>query len=709
MIVHHMHSFRIRPLLLAATAGLLPPLTPAMAQTPVDAAPPATLEEITVTAQRREETLQSVPIQVTALSATTIANAGIRSTSTALQLVPNVQFDESFTYLNSFITVRGISQINNADPPVAVVVDGVAQNSQKQLRMELFDIERIEVLKGPQGGLYGRNALGGAINIVTKTPANAFEGEVSGGYGRGDAVNVTAAASGALVPDKVLVRVSGSYLQDNGRIRNSFTGRKVDFVNHDYDLRGRVDFRLTEALSIDVRGSYRGFSAGSIYDAIVDSGDANDIRAPRSNITGLTFGHVTDVSGRISYDFGGATLSSVTAYTDLVERYRGDLDFSNPVQPASFLGGLQLGQGQNLRTQLTSQELRLASSGGGPFHWIAGVYYLHTDRRLDTLGFLDFNGRRDQIDNPAQVILSQREDNDNDAYAVYGQADYDLTDALNLSAALRYDRDDRRQTNLVTGAERQRRFDRVQPKVTLTYKFDADRLAYATYSTGFRSGGFNAPLVVLPVFRAETLQNYEAGFKTSWLGRRLSVNGAIYLERDRNFQFFIIDATTASQIIANIDRVNIWGVELEAQALLAPGITVNAALGTTDSSIRRNQYVAGTVGNKAPRTVPWTLNLGAQYLRPIAGEYRLLLRADYKHLARKYWQVDNVAVQDPVDLLSLRAGIETDRFGVYVAGANVFNERYYADYNPSRFSGLPYDIGFRAQPATYRVEAKLKF
>jgi len=143
------------------------------------------LEEVVVTAQRREQSLQDVPIQVAAFSGQAIQDAGISTTEDFINLVPNVGLDDSFTYLNTFVTVRGVAQINNADSPVAIVIDGVPQNNQKQFKMNLFDVERIEVLKGPQGALYGRNAIGGAINIITRAPGeelNAF-GQVR--YGEG--------------------------------------------------------------------------------------------------------------------------------------------------------------------------------------------------------------------------------------------------------------------------------------------------------------------------------------------------------------------------------------------------------------------------------------------------------------------------------------------------------------------------------------------
>ena len=296
------------------------------------------IDDIVVTAQRRNEKLQDVPIQVAAFSADKIADAGITSTQDFVSLVPNVSLDESFTYLNSFVVVRGVTQINNADSPVAVIVDGVPQNSQKQLKMTLFDVERIEVLKGPQGGLYGRNAIGGAINIVTNAPSDRFEGSVSGSYGRGDAIDLTGAISMPL-GTATGIRVAGSFKSDDGRIGNTFTGTNVDFIDHDWELRGKFNTQFSENVTLDVRAAYRDFEAGSIYDSVVFSGRADDYRAPNENIEGLTFGDIFDASAKFDIDFGSVTLSSITAHTDLAENYRGDLDFSNALDLILFSNG----------------------------------------------------------------------------------------------------------------------------------------------------------------------------------------------------------------------------------------------------------------------------------------------------------------------------------------------------------------------------------
>lgn len=689
---------------------------PAMAQDQVEEDAEG-LNTIVVTAQTREQKLQDVPIQVAAFDEQQIADAGIVSTQDFIDLVPNVSFDDSFTYLNSFVVVRGVSQINNADSPVAVIVDGVPQNNQKQLKLNLFDLERIEVLKGPQGGLYGRNAIGGAIIIVTKEPGDEFSGMGRAIYGRGDLVNLSAAVS-TPIGDSAGLRVSGNYVTDNGRIENSFTGKKVDFVDHDWEGRARFVADVAPGVGVDLRASYRDFQAGGIYDSLVVSGNANDIVDPSENIEGLTFGNIFDAAMKWDFELGGGTFTSISGYTDLTENYRGDLDFSNPVDdPDGFNGtGLQLGQGQDMDVKLLSQELRYVSDDSLPFRWILGAYYLNTDRTLQTRGFVDMEGittggvgSRDQIDNPALVIINNKASNSNNAYAVYANFEYDLTDSLILQGALRYDRDEREQTDLVNGGSTSRAFDAVQPKVTLTYRVTDDALVYGTYSTGFRSGGFNGPGTIIPVFRDEYLQNFEAGFKTSWLNNRLVVNGAAYFAKSDDYQYFFVDVTTASQIIGNIDKVDIFGVELEVQALLADGLQVFAGLGTTDTDIKENALDPATVGNKTPKTTDWNSNLGFQYKAPITNTLDVLLRAQWEHRGNKYWQLDNIDIQDPIDLLGVRVGVENDRFGLFFTADNILGEEYYADYNPANYAGLTEDIGFRAQPSTWAIEATVKF
>lgn len=676
-----------------------------------DSAESAGFDVITVTAQRREENIQEVPAQVTAFSADMIEDSNIKSTQDFINLTPNVSLDSSGTYNNTFVVVRGVTQINNADAPIAIIVDGVPQNHQKQFNMNLFDVERIEILKGPQGALYGRNAIGGAINIVTKLPTDEFGGFLNASYGRGNALNFSGGVSGPIIEDVAQFRFAGSYVTDDGRIENTFDGRKVDFIDHDYTLRARITAQPSDFLSLDLRGSYRDFRAGGQYDTPVFSGDANDFGPPNLNIVGAVWGEYWEGTFKADADLGFATLTSITGYTDFFEINRGDLDFRNPVDhPGGFLGlGFQLGQGQDLFVDLLSQEIRLTSPDDQRFRWIVGGYYLHTNRALRTRGFVDVDGTFGQIDVPGMVLIDRMESNSNNAYAVFGQVDFDITDKLTLSAGARYDRDDREQTDLASLNVRSNSFDAVQPKVTLTYNISDEQLIYGTYSTGFRSGGFNAPNIIFDVFEAETLDNFEVGFKSTFADRRIIFNAATYLSDVEDFQFFFVEVSTASQIISNIDEVRLFGFEMDVQALITPDLQFFAGFGTTDSEIKRLTVFPGNDGNRTPKTTDISANVGFQYTPRLTENLDGFVRLDYEHRGDRYWQVDNADIQEPLNFLNVRVGVETDSFGIYFWGKNLTGERYYTDFNPIEFSGLDVDIGFLSQPATYGVEARLRF
>lgn len=719
-----MSTRRLKPVSLALLALLATFASQARAQAapPADAQAPAPsanaaetapaenrLESVIVKSQRRVERLQDVPIAVKAFSARQIESTGITSTQDFVNLTPNMSFDNSFTYGNSFVVIRGVTQINNADSPVAVVIDGVPQNNQKQLKMNLFDIERIEVLKGPQGALYGRNAIGGAINIETKKPKNQFEAFGAVEAASGGSAQATAGISGG-VNDNVLYRIVAQTKRSNGLIENTYLGQKVDGVDHDNTLRGRLILTPTDDLTLDFRANVTDFRAGAVWDSVVGSSSPNDIQNPRSNLLGKTFGGNTDLSFKADYETRLGTLTSITGYTDLREKYRGDVDFSNPVDnPGGFFGfGFQAGQGQNLSVKMLSQEIRLTSPEKQRLRWIAGGYFLDTRRSLETRAFMDTNGDLGQFDDPGKNLFTLSEKDKNRSYAAFGQLDYDLQPDLTLSTALRHDLDKRHQTDQGTGSSRNAEFSNWQPKVTLTKRFGSDNLAYATYSTGFRSGGFNAPS--LPDFKAETLANYELGAKTTQLDGRLILNGALFHSRSKNFQYFYVDATTASQIISNIDRVDIKGLDIDFRYLPMKGLEFDGGVGTTHSTIKENSVDPSTVGNRTPKSVPVKVTLGAQYTAPVARGILGTVRFDYEHRGRKFWHPDNVAVSDPLNLFNLRLGLRDtgDKWSVTAFARNLTNKRYYADYNSSKYSGLPYDIGSLATPRTFGIEAKFR-
>ncbi len=332
-----------RARLLLSPAALF--ATPLHAQSTSDtSAPRAAADQapadIVVTAQQRSERLRDVPMQVQALSGTTLLNAGIHTSGEALSLTPNASFDQGNTYKSTFITMRGLTQINNADPPVAFVIDGVPQTDQTQLNVNLYDVERIEVLKGPQGALYGRNAEGGAINIITKLPSDHFTGFGDVQYGNGDNIVGSGGVSGPIAGDKLVFRLDGSYSHFDGLIDNTFREDHSDFIDHDWSVRGRVVARPTSNLTIDLRAEYEDYRAGSNYYSAVFSGNPNDYENPQFNVPSFAYGHNLGLTAKIDLDLQFATLTSITGHTALTQIDRADLDFRNPVASPTGIFGL---------------------------------------------------------------------------------------------------------------------------------------------------------------------------------------------------------------------------------------------------------------------------------------------------------------------------------------------------------------------------------
>ncbi len=664
------------------------------------------LEEIVVTAEARAENLQEVSVAVTAFSAQDIVDAGIESTADFIALTPNVSFDDSFTIGNSFVAIRGITQINNADSPVAIVVDGVPQNNQKQLKMELYDIERIEVLKGPQGALYGRNAIGGAINIVTKAPTEEIEGFITAGAGNGGLKKIQASVGGPM-SEKVLFRLSGSYKDSDGLIDNEFLGTEVDFYEST-DFRGKLLVHASEAVTVDVRLATSTMEGGATYDSAfwddTGPGNTNEERLPISDVLGSSERNIDEVTLKLDWTTDAGSLTYIGGYTDIEEEYFGDLDFCNPVDcPAGFFGFGQVDQMQDLQVELTSHELRWTSPDDRRFRWAAGAFVIDTERFLATVATLADLGN--------VPIVMNAEDNDNDASAIFAQFEYDISETLELSASIRHDEDDREQTDVSTGVTRKASYDATQPKVTLTWTPADNQLWYATYANGFRSGGFNG--VGGREFDDENVDNLELGYKSKWMDDRVLFNAAAYRAESEDFQFFYIDFNAGgAQVIDNLGEVTLTGFEFEFEALLRPDWSVFAALGIQDSDIEAFDpalTVPASRGNRTPKTTKSSLNVGTQVGFSLNRNLDGMLRIDFERRGDKYWHPDNVDVMEPVNLLNARIGIGSGNWNLVLWGKNLTDEFYYEDFNAQAFTGLPWNIGFATRPRSYGIEFRYDF
>jgi iron complex outermembrane recepter protein len=700
-----------------------------------------TEDTIYVTVRRRSEALQDVPAAITAFTSDTIEAAGIERPLDFINLTSNVNLVETQNAGNAFIIIRGITQARNSEPSVAVIVDGVQQVNPAQFNQELFDIEQIEVLKGPQGGLYGRNAIGGAIVIRTRQPSDVFEGRVQAGVDNGFGYFLRGGISGP-ISDTLRFRLAGSWYDTEGFIRNTFLGEDADPVE-DLGVRGSLLWTPSADFSADLRGSINRLRTQALYFNIVS--DVNDTSLPvRVNNAGQNDRDIENVALRLNYDTGFGTLTSVTSYDTLDEILTGDAFDFLPIPESFFFNlfeflfgpgnGFDLNQSQFLDVEAISQEIRFTSPEDRRFRYIVGAYAIDTNRFISTGNMIDtgngvfpvFRTPTTNPLNPQFTFLADRQDNF--AWAVFGNASYDITEQLEVDLSLRYDRDRRRQTTLTptpflpnvpgfpqgaTGDVRSRVFDDWQPKVTLTWEPSPTLTLYGGYSRGFRSGGFNQTGVgavafangivgVGDIFEAETANTFELGGRAQLFDRRLRLAANVYMTETRNSYFFVFLAANSTQNLGNIPEADIWGFELEATARPMRGLDLTAAFGYTNSEIT-DFPDPSVIGNELPLISRYTLNLGAQYRAPITNSgLGLLARVDYRRTGRTWWEPFNTTSRDPINLVNARLGIEGENWSLVGFAENLFDEEYNAEFSPGGFV-------FKARPLRYGAEATFRF
>ena len=723
-------------------------------------APAATgdLEEIVVTARKRDESLQNVPVTIDAFTEQTIQSAGIESPRDFVALVPNMTLVEVQNVGNSFITVRGISQARNSEPSVAVLVDGVLETNPYEFDQDLSDIKQIEVLKGPQGALYGRNAIGGAIIIHTADPSDHFEGTGKLGVGNGVSEKAQVAVSGPIDAAGTLkYRASLNFYNTDGYLRNTYLDRKAD-PYRDYSGRLRLLWKPDDQWSADLR-IFRDRVATTAYYYVIPRNDeanvfssfttppnANDVTSPiQTNNLGTDYRDVLDTALKLDYSPEYGTFTSISDFNHTKEIDTGDAYDFRPIKtsigynfffagiPASDGGPFDESQSQFIDVKTYSQELRFTSAKFGGFSWIAGAYFVHTERFISTGNLVDrglgippvYETPRIDPNNPFAnntnvTFLSDSQNNN--AWAGFGDATYEINEQFEIDAAIRYDEDSRRNTTDTpqhflpdptahTGEVRHQTWDSAQPKGTLRYKPTDNLTFYGGWSRGFRSGGFNqtgvgavaaseGKLGVHDLFNAEVANTWEVGAKSQFLDRRLSANLALYHTDSHNGYFFFYDSVTSTQNLGNLDA-KYKGAELELTAKATDRLDLYANFGYTDGKITHMEDPT-VVGNKPPLLTKNTVNAGFQYHQPLGGGLNAALRFDYQEIGRTWWDPYNVTSRDPVNLINLRTGVEADRWSVTAWSKNLTNKLYNAEFSPGGFL-------WRAPPRRYGVDFIFKF
>jgi len=660
--------------------------------------------EIVVTAQRREERLKDVPITVNVLSSDDLASSGASSSRDLQTLVPGVTTANN-AYATQF-TIRGVgSTVVSGEAPVSIYVDGVYLASQAFSVFDLMNIDSVQVLKGPQGTLFGRNATGGAVLVTTADPSKTLSGKISAGYGNFDDVRVAANLSGPLA-ENVGFDLTARYHDDNGYTRDVSGERMSDY--REYGVRGKLVFEPGASTKVRVIGDW-----GKLYDAAGASfapvpgqkvATAGAFVPTKPYEVSYTFSPYARSQGGggsadVQHDFGGVSLKSISAYRVSRMVSMSDSDrVKNPVQSIR----------SEVNEDTFTQEFTLSSTQPGSVQWILGAYYFNLKR---------FAGQ--QINNATTIEANA----DNESYSGFGEVTAQVAGPLKLIAGLRFTRDSTRiHQERPTGTPRtfddSISFNAWTPRVSAVLAVDDTSNVYATYGKGFKSGLFNATSFAGAPIKPENLSAYEVGFKHAQRG--LSFNASAYYYDFKDLQLSA-RLPNGSSFTLNASNAEIYGLDADLAAVLGGGFRLRAGANYTHARYKdftqapffeplpaggNRSFTADASGKKMVRAPDFSGTLGLDYRR----EYdsgTLTAGTSLYYNSGFSWSVDNRYNEEPYALLSATAGWSwnDDRYRISVWGKNLTNTLY-AQGGTVTTAG---DAFSYARPRSYGVAFDLSF
>ena len=681
------------------------------------------LNEVTVTAQKREEDPQRVPFSISTLSDNEVQEYRLWNSRDITAIVPNLYAADPGDNRN-VTSIRGITT-TSYDPAVATYIDGVNQFGLDTYMSELLDIERIEVLRGPQGTLYGRNAMGGVVNIITKEPENEVGGfaEVStGNYGL---QRYSAAIRVPLLKDKLYAGVAGLFRSQDGFYTNEFDNTSFDqqkVYMGNYYLKFQANPRLNFTLNLKHIANRNSGAFPLVFSPEVAFANPFFVN---QNAIGEMIDKTLNASLSAIYSGRLFNFTSQTAYQSNYRYYNEPIDGDfTPIDGVSIVN--DYGNDWN-RVQVQTQEFRFSApaSSASAFQWIAGAYGFHNDNPVKQ--GIHFGEDAAMVGAPFPNFTSISI-NTGESYglAFYGQGTYSLNSKLDVTAGMRYDYEHKEQkirgefmmdgeeamvTRTDTAAEAS--FKAFSPKAGFTYHITDNNHIYGTYSRGFRAGGItqlssDPSQPPLYSYDPETSNNYEIGVKNTLWQNRLRLNVAAFYTQVTDAQVPTLILPEAIVITRNAGELKSKGVELELFSTLAKGLEVSYTAGYTDATYTSLKGISegeevSLNGNKQLFTPEVTSMLALQYGYGLGGSqnWELVARGEWHYLGEQYFDLANQIKQDPYSLFHARAGVSSRRFDVFLWGRNLSDKRYIA---------YAYDFGATrlGNPATYGISVRYK-
>ncbi len=689
-------------------------------------APAADPEQVTVTARRRTEPLQKVPIAVSVVTGQQAARDNLISLQDVLQKVPSADFRTATSNKDRTIFIRGIGTISTSpgvEPSVSTVIDGVVLARSGQATLDLLDLDHVEVLRGPQGTLFGKNASAGVVNIVTTQPTEAFHAYTDTSYFSGDEYRLKGGVSGTLVPGRLTGLINVLYGSFDGNVRDTLDNKTVNGYRHQGarvrlawtpDADTKVTFGLDYLRSNDtvpngvfvsanqityptnVITSSAPIAAALSQAGIVPSRDNTDINQNlRSRVIDNNGGASVTVDRRLG---GGYTLTSISAYRRWQNTQFQDYDQVAVVTPKLP----EIADRGDLDFTQVSQELRIASPKGRFFDYVAGLYYLRADdtetygrqvtRSLATglhtdLGISDYGTTGDN-------------------YAIFGEGNVNLTRSLHAILGLRLLRDDlsydfdRNATNTVaiTGvrpsfaSNGSTAHNGYVDRIGLQYDLGPDAISYFTYSRGYKGPAynvfFNMQQTDTAALKPETNNSFEIGLKSQFLHRRVTANLAAFLSEFENYQANFLDNVAGANVtrLINAGSVSTRGVEADLSARPIRHLTLGTVAAYTDAYIDQFNCPAGAPtscnvnGQPLPFAPRWKFDLRADYLVLLSQNFDLDVGSDYAWQSRTQYSLNETAdtIQDSYGLWDVNVSLVDHARQWRLTGIlkNVLNKHY---------------------------------
>ncbi|GAB1262150.1 TonB-dependent receptor [Aurantivibrio plasticivorans] len=732
------------------------------------------LDEVIVTAERREGNLQDVAIAVSALSSEELSIKQVDNIGDLQSLVPNLSVHVGDAN-NAVVYIRGIGQIDSIaffEPGVGIYLDDVYLGRAQGAFLDVIDVERVEVLRGPQGSLYGRNTIGGAIKYVSTLPTDEFSGNAlftSGDYGRRD---FKATVAGPLASDRVRGRFTVAHMELEGYAKNTFDGGRDGDRDTDF-ARGVLEFDITDNINLllaadysnnDPKNSRTPSKETPITIPVVDpytfgvsvqtyQADEDPFTV-NADFNTTEFTETKGFSANATWDISDTlTFKSISAYRNLDYGTELDLD-ATPINAFSiFYFNEQEQTSQEFQLNYTSDSASL----------VTGAYFFQEDgSTFDGGAFGNF-----------LIGFAGEADFKTTSYAVFGQLDFDFTENLTGIIGFRYTEEEKEYYRIIEdfdltalagiaidgvtgdvsyanesfltpramdlqlggpiGIARPAAdpdpasFDNFSPKLGIKYSFSDDTNLYATFSTSFKSGGFNGRLAdgQLEPYDEETLTSYEAGLKTTLANNRVRLNTAIFYNDYKDLQVSSFEATEDGSsllpVFTNAGEAVMQGLEVEMTTRITEEITLNANLGYLDAEYK--EFFAGSdpVTNTAidvsddreiVNAPKWDALLGITYYKQVGELGYMTLSGDLSYRSKTYLEVNSseTLAQDAYSVFNALLSFETmnESWRFTLAGKNLTDEEYRTHaFDLSAFPGV--ELGYYNAPRTYSVNVLYKF